>query len=176
MIDCAEENKTDIKTGTIICVTGHRPEKLYGYNYDEPRWKDLRESFKMKLKEYGCKKAICGMALGVDQIFALAVLELKQERYNLKLCCAIPCRHYSSRWTGQSKRIYEYIIKQADEVVLVTDMNYHPSLMQVRNEWMVNHSNLVLAVWNGTSGGTKNCIDYAREIGIPVLNLMEGCS
>ena len=26
----------------IICVTGHRPDKLYGYDLTDPRWQDLK--------------------------------------------------------------------------------------------------------------------------------------
>ena len=33
---------------------------------------------------------------------------------------------------------------------------------------MVDHSDRVLAVWDGSSGGTKNCIDYAKEKMVPV--------
>jgi uncharacterized phage-like protein YoqJ len=36
--------------------------------------------------------------------------------------------------------------------------------MQVRNQWMVDHAMVVMAVWDGKqSGGTWNCIQYARQ-------------
>lgn len=65
-----------------ICVTGHRPNKLYGYNLADVRWQNLKGLFKRILKENNCTEAITGMALGVDTVFALAVLELKDEGYN----------------------------------------------------------------------------------------------
>ena len=68
-----------------ICVTGHRPNKLYGYNLSDPRWQKLKEQFKQILKENNCDEAITGMALGVDTVFALAALELKDEGYDIKL-------------------------------------------------------------------------------------------
>ena len=37
-----------------ICVTGHRPNKLYGYNLSNPRWQRLKEHFKSILKENNC--------------------------------------------------------------------------------------------------------------------------
>ena len=55
------------------------------------------------------------------------------------------------------------ILEKADIVTMVTDAPYTPSCMQQRNEYMVNHSDKVIAVWNGSSGGTKNCIDYAKN-------------
>jgi hypothetical protein len=38
---------------------------------------------------------------------------------------------------------------------------------------MVNHAARVIAVFDGKKGGTKNTIDYAMKIGIPV-RLVEG--
>ena len=40
-----------------------------------------------------------------------------------------------------------------------------------RNEWMVNHSARVIAVYNGQPGGTKNTIDYANKVNVPVIIL-----
>lgn len=37
---------------------------------------------------------------------------------------------------------------------------------------MVDHSNLVIAVWNGKKSGTKNTIDYANRHGIKVINVL----
>lgn len=34
----------------IICVTGHRPNKLYGYNLSDPRWQRLKNQLKSILK------------------------------------------------------------------------------------------------------------------------------
>lgn len=62
-----------------ICVTGHRPNKLYGYDLTDDRWIVLKEKFKQILIDNNCDEAITGMALGVDTIFAYAVLELKKE-------------------------------------------------------------------------------------------------
>ena len=39
---------------------------------------------------------------------------------------------------------------------------------QVRNEWMVNHAARVIAVYNGTGGGTHNTIEYAKTQGVPL--------
>ena len=33
-----------------ICVTGHRPNKLYGYNLSDIRWQKLKEQFKISRK------------------------------------------------------------------------------------------------------------------------------
>jgi uncharacterized phage-like protein YoqJ len=41
--------------------------------------------------------------------------------------------------------------------------------MQKRNEWMVDHADAVIAVWDGSPSGTANCIGYARKKRRPIL-------
>jgi uncharacterized phage-like protein YoqJ len=36
-------------------------------------------------------------------------------------------------------------------------------MLQKRNEWMVDHCDLLIAVWDGSEGGTANCVRYARH-------------
>jgi len=154
-----------------ICVTGHRPNKMYGYNLQDVRWIRLKELFKRLLVENNCTEAITGMALGVDTIFALAVLELKDSGYDIKLHCAIPCRNHSSKWINESVELYKKILARADVVKIVSDEDYKPWLMQKRNEYMVDISDKVIAVWDGTSGGTGNCVKYAEKINKEIIKI-----
>lgn len=104
------------------------------------------------------------MALGVDTIAALAVLELKDEGYDIKLHCAIPCRNHSCRWNKESVELYNYILSKADIVKLVSDQEYKPYLMQKRNEYMVDLADIVIAVWDRSEyGGAYNCVKYALK-------------
>lgn len=155
----------------VVSVTGHRPNKLYGYDLTTEKWIKLKHRFKAILRTVDCKEAISGMALGVDTVFALAVLELKQEGYPIKLHCAIPCLEHSCKWTRDSRILYDEILKRADTVRIVTEQPYSPYLMQLRNEYMVDRSDLVLAVWDGTTGGTGNCVDYARKQNKPGIGI-----
>ena len=154
-----------------ICVTGHRPNKLYGYNLSDPRWQRLKEQFKSILKENNCEEAITGMALGVDTVFALAVLELKNEGYNIKLHCANPCKKHSCKWIKESVAQYNYILSKADIVKLVSKEEYKPWLMQKRNEYMVDLADRVIAVWDGSKGGTANCVKYAEKVGKEIIRI-----
>lgn len=133
-----------------ICVTGHRPNKMYGYDIYNKQWTELKEKFKSLLKENNCNEAITGMALGVDTIFALAVLELKEEGYDIKLHCAIPCKNHSCKWIKESK----------------------PWIMQKRNEYMVDLADKVIAVWDGSKGGTGNCVRYAEKCGKEIIRII----
>lgn len=58
---------------------------------------------------------------------------------------------------------------------MVKEINdhYFRACYQVRNEWMVDRSNLVIAVFNGQKSGTKNTVDYAIRKGVKVKNIIE---
>ena len=67
-----------------------------------------------------------------------------------------------------------------EEVLLMADYydapelanHYYKACYQKRNEWMVDRSSLVIAVWNGQPSGTKNTIDYANRKGTNVVNVL----
>ena len=133
-----------------ICVTGHRPNKMYGYDLNDSRYIDLIEKFQELLIQNECTEAITGMALGVDTVFAMAVIGLKDKGYDIKLHCAIPCKNHTCKWFGESIRQYNYILENADIVKIVCDEEYKPWVMQKRNEYMVDLSDKVIAVWDGS--------------------------
>ncbi|MGN1099694.1 MAG: DUF1273 domain-containing protein, partial [Christensenellales bacterium] len=65
------------------------------------------------------------------------------------------------------------LLSVADKVTYVSD-RYTLSCMQKRNEYMVDESDMLLAVWNGIEkGGTFNTVAYARKkgIGIEIIDL-----
>lgn len=157
----------------VVAVTGHRPDKLYGYDLSDIRYMFLMSEIKKYLKSVNCTEAITGMALGADLIFTQAVLELKAEGMDIKLTCAIPCKNHKAKWVKSAwTDLYDKVKKEADNVVIVCDMPYNGFVMQQRNQWMVDRCDNVLAIFNGTAGGTKNCIDYAikEKRNVAVLN------
>lgn len=152
----------------IIGVTGHRPNKLdkikYGYDLTKPGWVDLRTKFKDILIKNNCTEAISGMALGVDMNYCIAVLELRQAGHNIKLHCAVPCIDQDATWINQKdKDLFRKILSVAD-IVHEAPVPYSPFAMEQRNMYIVDHSDGLIAVWNGDmSGGTHNCIEYAKK-------------
>ena len=56
----------------------------------------------------------------------------------------------------------------ADLVVDLCD-HFHKGVFQQRNVWMIDHSNRVIAYYNGTAGGTRNTINYAMSKQIEVV-------
>ena len=63
-------------------------------------------------------------------------------------------------------------MKKADYVKFVSP-SYSPACFQIRNEYMVNHSNRVIAVYNGEAGGTRNTLKYAKNRDVEIV-VIEG--
>lgn len=144
--------------------SGHRPEKLSRTPASIKH--DLQKEIKIAVDE-GYSVFISGMARGVDIWGAEAVLQLRDEGYPIQLICAIPFPGFERSWSMEWRKQYSFIISEADNIFNISPA-YNHNCFQIRNEWMVNHSNMVLAVFNGQPSGTKNTIDYATEKGIPV--------
>lgn len=149
------------------CFTGHRPKSL-PWGYIE-KGKDFQVFKKSLLKEVqsaidcGYIYFISGMALGVDMIAAEIILKLKKKHSNIKLECAIPCLNQTSSWQENSIKRYHKILSKADKITTISNTNYFNGCMQKRNEYMLNKSSLLLAVFNGSAGGTKNTVDLAKR-------------
>jgi uncharacterized phage-like protein YoqJ len=141
----------------IISCTGHRPNKLpYGYDYPSLFSQWLQDKFISIFKDKKPKKIISGMALGVDTIFAITAIE-----QNIPLLAAIPFLGQEKIWPKKSQIVYNNLLSKAKEKIIVSDGAYSAQKMQIRNEWMVDNSDILVAVFNGSKGGTANCYSYA---------------
>ncbi len=133
----------------------------------------LEQKIELAINEYGITDFISGMALGVDIDFAEIVLKLR-DRYPVSLECAIPCPDQTLKWNYNDKLRYESILKRADKVSLISE-RYTPDCMLKRNRYMVDKSELVIAVFNGIEkGGTWYTINYAERNQKPI-ELIELC-
>jgi len=148
----------------IISFTGHRPEKIGGYKTPNPIYNYVYEQLTNKLLELKPSKCITGMALGVDTIAAELCLSL-----NIPFVAAIPFIGQESAWNKDQQQIYNDLLFEANETFVVSEGGYASWKMQKRNQWMVDNSNIVLAVYDGSLGGTANCINYAKKLNKEVI-------
>lgn len=154
-----------------MCFTGHRPNKLPG-GFDKCHIylkNPLEQEIKRIKEKHNITKAYCGMALGFDQIAAAVCLDL-----NIPIVAAVPCKNYESKWPKFSRDIYNSLLEaiefQGGEIVYLRE-DYNKSCLQMRNVYMVDHSLIVLACWDGSAGGTSNCIDYAQKQVREIINM-----
>lgn len=105
---------------------------------------------------------ITGMAPGIDLWAGCIVLRLKDRFPDIKLIAAVPYPEFRERWSDEWKAKYDRIISGADCVQIISRAP-STTAYQRRNEWMVDHSSKVIAVYSGKASGTRNTIRYAKE-------------
>lgn len=149
----------------IIAGTGHRLKKL---GFSDNVFNNLVDLVTNTLKTQNPDKVISGMALGFDQALAVASLNL-----NIPFISALPFIGQKDVWPNHAQNFYENLLKKADEIVVVSEGGFASWKMQTRNIWMVDNCDLVLALWDGSSGGTKNCLDYVKKCKKPYMNLWQ---
>ncbi len=149
----------------IWAGTGHRPEKLGGYaEYVNER---LVLCALKAFETNKPKKVISGMALGWDQALASACVA-----DGIPFIAAVPFEGQEKLWPKPVMRKYRSLLALAEKVVIVSPGPYAAYKMAVRNRWMVDHAELVLALYDGSKeGGTYNCIQYAEQKKKTIVNV-----
>ena len=103
----------------------------------------------------------------VDMYAAEIVLDLKQTYPYITLECAIPYERQAAYWSEPLRNRYFSIAERCDQETML-QTHYTPDCLWKRNRYMVDHADIVLAVWNGSPSGTGQTVWYARETGKPV--------
>lgn len=150
-------------SNAVLAGTGHRPNKLGGYS-DQAKVRLVAVAF-TALTHIRPRLVITGMALGWDTALAIAAYGL-----GIPYLAAVPFEDQDCQWPAQSRVIYREILANAERVVQVCEPGYAAWKMQRRNGWMVQNCDQVLAMWDGTDGGTANCVHTARGLGRHIFN------
>lgn len=156
------------------CFTGHRSAKLpWRGNEADPRCAALKARIAEAVEglyDQGVRHFICGMATGCDMYFAEAVAALRERRPGVTLEAAIPCEDQDRRWTHELSERYDGLLAQCDSRTLIS-RSYTPECMMRRNRYMVDNAGTVLAVFNGSPGGTFNTLRYAISLGRKIVEI-----
>ena len=160
-------------TETTCAFTGHRP-KSFPWKYDETAsdcvlLKEVLMAQIEALADRGVTDFLSGMAQGTDLWCSEIVLDLKKKNPALKLHCVLPCKGQESKWTASAQEHYRSILAQANEVIYV-GQEYSQDCMLKRNRYLVDHSSVLLAVYNGSRrSGTGATVRHALEQGQEVI-------
>lgn len=153
----------------MVCAfTGHRPEKLpWGADENDPRCRALKVMISRAVEQAadaGITVFCCGMARGCDLYFAEAVTALRKARPELRLEAWLPCPTQADRWRESERVRWEKLLDCCDAVHMVEHC-YSSGCMLRRDKAMVDGADLVLSVWDGSSGGTGWTVRYAKRQG-----------
>jgi uncharacterized phage-like protein YoqJ len=159
---------------TILAFTGHRPQRMGGFNPDNPTALWVRAQLAAAIGRAiraGFRTFIAGGALGFDYWAACAVLDQQQQ-----LILALPFAGHDQRWNDQSRIELAALIQRTHtaggEVRYISVPGYSPQKLTIRDHWMIDHAHAVIAGWDGDQrGGTWNAITYARNVQRPIFGI-----
>ena len=168
MVTDQKKNNSEKPDSIIVGVTGHR---------------DIDKEQKLQLKTKVCEilseiknnnsdsrvVVMSGMAIGADMICAEAAIEM-----NCTLSAALPMEvsEFRKDFSAEDVQDFDRLIAQTDEIFSVTECfsdklprtSYYVKL----GEYLVEHSNILLALWDGDEkhclpGGTTDVVRMAHE-------------
>lgn len=177
-----------------IAFSGHRPNKLGGYNWNNEKNKRIITKINSVLTDIMKENNyfedgvhfIFGGALGIDQM-AYHVCRMLGIRHELRLKnklimeVAVPYKNQPNKWFNNVDVIrYNKQLEHANIVTYVDELEgysrtnapvgeYNAYKLQIRNEYMIDNCDLLIAVWDGSKGGTCNCIKYAEKLGKKII-------
>lgn len=83
---------------------------------------------------------------------------------SIKLHCILPCKNYNS-----SHKYYKFLKLKASEWIELSD-EFYKGCDNVRDQYMVDHCDVLLAVWDGIkSGGVWSTIRKAQKAGKKII-------
>ena len=126
--------------------------------------KVLRNEIINLIENEGVTHFISGMAIGVDMYAAEIVLGLKASYPGITLESAIPCEGQAAKWSEALRDRYFDIASKCDKETLI-QTHYSPDCMDKRNRYMVDHADVLIAVWDGSPSGTGKTVRYAHQQG-----------
>ncbi len=139
-----------LTTPQACAFTGHR---------------DLSSDFKpQKLRKVirrlvndGVATFYCGMAIGFDLLAAEILLKIKKKHPEVKLVACLPCQNQDKYFSETDKLRYAACLAAADEIVCLSD-HYYNGCMQVRDKYMAERADILVAYCRKTTGGTAYTI------------------
>jgi uncharacterized phage-like protein YoqJ len=151
--------------------TGHRPPKLGWYSKEDQQkfYKFAYHIIKNNL-DICLDKTIIGMAQGWDMAAAQACFI-----FDVPYIAAVPYPGQELVWPDEYTRaLYRSLLGTAQQVVYVSQytMGNAVKALQLHNQWIVDHSEKLIVLWDKVeSGGTWNCVKYARRQKVEVINV-----
>lgn len=157
----------------IVAFTGHRPDKLDGYDrmYRGPVSRELKVKVRAWLQAARPEYAYIGMARGFDTIAALACVEC-----DVPYIACVPFPAQASRWPEADRDMYQTLLDGAYQVRVTGDnprtQADAAAEMRRRNRFMVVAADELVAAWDGSDGGTANTVRAALARGLPIHHLL----
>lgn len=153
-----------------------------GYSADEIKMSDPGNNFLFaeiqarlfgtihKLAEQGYRTFLSGMDAGFDLMAAGAVLLARETYPEIELICVLPFPDQDVNLTPYWKVEYAAILRQAQHSITIST-SYHRDVYNMRNDFLVANSSVLVCYYDGKPGGTQYTVNAARKHGLKIENL-----
>lgn len=188
MADALGEDHAEHTVSSVIriALTGHRPSKLGGYDLSKPGYADLQRGLETYIEKnldvYDTVVGHSGLALGADTIWSKAILAMKAKYPGRVLFHAeIPMLEQAEAWFKPSDiEFWHEQVASADEKSVYGSLagksdaernKLAGKFLNVRNHGMLDHADVLLALHDGSGGGTGNAVAYAKKTGLTTITV-----
>ena len=152
----------------IVTLTGHRPQKLpCKFDLTHPWFKSYKKVLKQTLADLNPKLIITGMALGHDMWGAMWAY-----KNGVEYDAYIPFKGQEKRWNKKDRQMYHFLLSHARGVKIASEKFSYESYI-IRDKWMVDDGDIVLALNSGNKSGTNTTVEYALKKGKEVINIWD---
>ena len=117
----------------------------------------------------GYDEFYCGMAEGFDLI-ALDCLVALKGRYHVRVVACIPFEGQEKAFAPMEKKKYRDLLAWCEQKIVLFP-SYRNGCYLVRDRYMVDRADALLAYCTREKGGSAYTVKYANEKGIPVYRV-----
>ena len=150
----------------ICSFTGHRQIKREHLSaLPDLLYKSIEYAYSQ-----GCRSFLSGGAIGFDTYAARAVIKFRIFHRDVRLILVLPCIDQDAKWNDVQKNAYQYLIREADEIVYLSD-EYTPTCMARRNHYLAKEADILVAYLERSGSGAGQTVRMANELGKTVFNL-----
>lgn len=114
------------------------------------------------LAQKGVENFFCGMAKGFDLYAGEAVIKIKESFPQVKLIACVPYFGQEKGYNREDKERYVYILKNCDLKITLAE-NYYKGCAIVRDRYMADHADILVAYLKKETGGTAYTVRYYEK-------------
>lgn len=154
----------------ICCVIGDlQPYSFHIGNSSSNQIKEnLYRLFSSLIKWETNFHFVISMSSDIELLSMKLILDLKRQNPSIILEAVIPYLSLPNDCSPQYQAFYYYLQNHCDKTNIIHRL-YTPSSKDILYEYMAHRSDLLLAIWDGTSGNIGNAVEYARFIETDIL-------
>jgi len=140
--------------------------------YASKQLRELLITYRQQARDRGQDiLAYSALAVGTDQLFVKIALEL-----GIPVGVVIPCARYEDIFaTAEAHDEYHRLLSYCQQVHRLSFEDCSEDAYLAGGHWIVDHSDLVILVWNGYpaggKGGTADVASYARLLRHPFIHI-----